>query len=126
MWQAACRTVVIWFFLSFFFQAEDGIRDTSVTGVQTCALPIWLLLGCRMGERSGTATAAAAAAAAPPPAFAPNAFIRVGTDGRVTLIMNQVEMGQGTYTSMPMLLAEELEVGQDQVQLEHAPPDDKL
>src|SRR5437764_14243651 len=25
----------------FFFQAEDGIRDTSVTGVQTCALPIW-------------------------------------------------------------------------------------
>src|SRR5436189_4910289 len=29
--------------LFFFFQAEDGIRDTSVTGVQTCALPIWLL-----------------------------------------------------------------------------------
>ena len=82
-----------------------------------------LLLGCRMGERSGAATAAAAAA---PPAFAPNAFIRIGSDGRVTLIMNQVEMGQGTYTSMPMLLAEELEVGLDQVQLEHAPPNDKL
>src|SRR5204862_2463113 len=82
-----------------------------------------LLLGCRMGERSGTATAAAAP---PPLAFAPNAFIRIGSDGRVTLIMNQVEMGQGTYTSMPMLLAEELEVGLDQVQLEHAPPDDKL
>ncbi|HWC73536.1 MAG TPA: molybdopterin cofactor-binding domain-containing protein, partial [Gemmatimonadales bacterium] len=61
-----------------------------------------------------------------PPIFAPNAFIRIGKDGRVTLIMNQVEMGQGTYTSMPMLLAEELEVGLDQVQLEHAPPDDKL
>jgi len=58
--------------------------------------------------------------------FAPNAFIRIGTDGRITLIMNQVEMGQGTYTSMPMLLAEELEVGLEQVQLEHAPPDDKL
>jgi len=82
-----------------------------------------LLLGCRVGDRSGTATAAAAA---PPPAFAPNAFIRIGTDGRVTLVMNQVEMGQGTYTSMPMLIAEELEVGLDQVQLEHAPPDDKL
>jgi isoquinoline 1-oxidoreductase subunit beta len=68
----------------------------------------------------------AAAAKAMPPAFAPNAFIRIGRDGRVTLIMNQVEMGQGTYTSMPMLLAEELEVGLDQVQLEHAPPDDKL
>ena len=68
----------------------------------------------------------AASAKAMPPAFAPNAFIRIGRDGRVTLIMNQVEMGQGTYTSMPMLLAEELEVGLDQVQLEHAPPDEKL
>jgi len=82
-----------------------------------------LLLGCQMGERSG---AAAAAAAASPPDFAPNGFIRIGSDGQVTLIMNQVEMGQGTYTSMPMLLAEELEVGLDQVQLEHAPPNDKL
>src|SRR5216117_3794051 len=82
-----------------------------------------LLLGCRVGDRSGTATAATAP---PPLAFAPNAFIRIGSDGRVTLIMNQVEMGQGTYTSMPMLLAEELEVGLDQVQLEHAPPNDKL
>jgi CO/xanthine dehydrogenase Mo-binding subunit len=42
------------------------------------------------------------------------------------MIMGQVEMGQGAYTSMPMLLAEELEVGLDQVQLQHAPPDDKL
>ena len=58
--------------------------------------------------------------------FVPNAFIRIGTDGRVTLIMPQVEMGQGTYTSMPMLIAEELEVGLDQIQLEHALPDDRL
>src|SRR2546427_9598210 len=56
-----------------------------------------------LGERSRAATAATAV---PPPAFAPNAFIRIGTDGRITLIMNQVEMGQGMYTSMPMLLAD--------------------
>src|SRR2546425_6787381 len=56
--------------------------------------------------------------------FAPNAFVRIDRDGRVTLIMHKVEMGQGTYTSMPMLLAEELEVDLAQVQLEHAPPDD--
>src|SRR5438552_5777319 len=31
---------VLWYFFSFFFQAEDGIRDDLVTGVQTCALPI--------------------------------------------------------------------------------------
>src|SRR2546426_11971325 len=57
-------------------------------------------------------------------AFKPNGFIRIDRDGRVTLIMHKVEMGQGTYTSMPMLLAEELEVDLSQVQLEHAPPDD--
>src|SRR5437762_5801460 len=33
---------LIYLLLGFFFQAEDGIRDTSVTGVQTCALPIWI------------------------------------------------------------------------------------
>src|SRR5256885_2666558 len=58
--------------------------------------------------------------------FAPNAFIRIDRDGRVTLIMHKVEMGQGTYTSMPMLLAEELEVDLAQVRLEHAPADDAL
>src|SRR5881398_3672499 len=64
--------------------------------------------------------------APPPSAFEPNAFIRIDRDGRVTLIMHKVEMGQGTYTAMPMLLAEELEVDLSQVRLEHAPPDDAL
>jgi len=58
--------------------------------------------------------------------FVPNAFIRIGRDGKIALIMPQVEMGQGTYTSMSMLIAEELEVGLDQIGYEHAPPDDKL
>ena len=58
--------------------------------------------------------------------FAPNAFIRIGSDGRVVLVMPYVEMGQGTYTSIPMLIAEELGVGLDQVSLEHAPPNPKL
>jgi isoquinoline 1-oxidoreductase beta subunit len=58
--------------------------------------------------------------------FAPNAFIRIETDGQVVLIMPYVEMGQGTYTSIPMLIAEELEVDLSQVRLEHAPPDEKL
>jgi isoquinoline 1-oxidoreductase beta subunit len=59
-------------------------------------------------------------------AFVPNAFIRIGTDGSIILTMPYVEMGQGTYTAIPMLIAEELEVGLDQIQLEHAPPDAKL
>ena len=60
-----------------------------------------------------------------PSAFVPNAFIRIGSDGSVTLTMPYVEMGQGTYTSIPMLIAEELEVALSQVRLEHAPPDEK-
>lgn len=58
--------------------------------------------------------------------FAPNAFIHIGSDGRIVLTMPYVEMGQGTYTSIPMLVAEELEVELNQVQLEHAPPNEKL
>lgn len=58
--------------------------------------------------------------------FAPNAFIRIGRDGQVILTMPYVEMGQGTYTSIPMLIAEELEVNLNQVRLEHAPPNEKL
>ncbi|MFB6458645.1 xanthine dehydrogenase family protein molybdopterin-binding subunit [Bradyrhizobium tunisiense] len=58
--------------------------------------------------------------------FEPNAFIRIGRDGQVVLTMPYVEMGQGTYTSIPMLIAEELEVGLGQVRLEHAPPNEKL
>src|SRR5690348_17514963 len=38
-----CPCCTIGRLVSFFFQAEDGIRDGRVTGVQTCALPIWLL-----------------------------------------------------------------------------------
>ena len=41
-----------WFLQSFFFQAEDGIRDTSVTGVQTCALPIFHMFFCLGTEGS--------------------------------------------------------------------------
>ena len=59
-------------------------------------------------------------------AFAPNAFIRITADGQIVLTMPYVEMGQGTYTSIPMLIAEELEVDLKQVRLEHAPPDEKL
>jgi isoquinoline 1-oxidoreductase beta subunit len=66
------------------------------------------------------------AAVADASGFAPNAFVRIDRDGRVTLIVCQVEMGQGTYSSMPMLIAEELEVDLAQVHVEHAPPDDKL
>jgi isoquinoline 1-oxidoreductase beta subunit len=58
--------------------------------------------------------------------FAPNGFIRIGQDGRVAVIVPQVEMGQGTFTSFPMLVAEELEVDLSQVEVEQAPPSEAL
>jgi isoquinoline 1-oxidoreductase beta subunit len=63
---------------------------------------------------------------AQPASFAPNAFIRIDRGGAVTLIMGNAECGQGIWTSSAMLLAEELEVGLDQVQLEAAPPNEAL
>src|SRR4030095_4030775 len=82
-----------------------------------------LLIGFATDPSVGATQAAKSVAS---PAFAPNAFIRIGGDGKVVLIMPYVEMGQGTYTSIPMLIAEELEVDLKQVQLEHAPPNEKL
>ncbi len=77
-----------------------------------------LLLGFRL-----TQTTAADAAAG---VFAPDGFIRIAADGTVTMIMPQVEMGQGTYTAIPMILAEELDAAWASVRLEHAPPNDAL
>jgi len=58
--------------------------------------------------------------------FAPNALIRIDEAGHITLVMPQVEMGQGVYTAIAMILAEELDADIAQVTLEHAPPNDKL
>ncbi|KYK45618.1 aldehyde dehydrogenase [Bradyrhizobium liaoningense] len=58
--------------------------------------------------------------------FAPNAFIRIDETGHTVLIMPQVEMGQGTYTSISAVLAEELDADWSKVEVQHAPPDDKL
>lgn len=77
-----------------------------------------LLLGFRVP--------AAGAAAEAKGVFAPNAFIRIDRQGTITLIMPQVEMGQGVYTAIAMILAEELDAAFEQVRLEHAPPSDKL
>ncbi|HEX9079583.1 MAG TPA: xanthine dehydrogenase family protein molybdopterin-binding subunit [Desulfuromonadaceae bacterium] len=64
---------------------------------------------------------ARAAAAAQGTVFAPNAFLRVGSDGSITVIVNKSEMGQGVYTSLPMLLAEELECDWRRVRVQASP-----
>src|SRR5438477_6193335 len=89
----------------------------------SAALGGGLLIGFNAGRSISAAGAAEKAAGEP---FTPNAFIRIDPNGQVTLTMPYVEMAQGTYTSNPMLIAEELEVDLKQVRLEHAPPNEKL
>jgi isoquinoline 1-oxidoreductase subunit beta len=62
-------------------------------------------------------------APASPSTFAPNAFLRIGSDDSITVIVNKSEMGQGVYTSLPMLVAEELEADWSKVRVESAPVD---
>jgi isoquinoline 1-oxidoreductase beta subunit len=63
----------------------------------------------------------AAPKAAQPPPLSPNAFVRVGTDESVTVVLAHSEMGQGIWTGLAMLIAEELECDWSKVRSEHAP-----
>jgi len=81
-----------------------------------------LLIGWRFVPRARASDSHDASAAG----FAPNAFVRIDPAGTITLIMSHTEFGQGIYTSASMLIAEELEVGLDQITLEAAPPNRAL
>ncbi|SMF98363.1 xanthine dehydrogenase family protein molybdopterin-binding subunit [Burkholderia singularis] len=89
-----------------------------------------LLLGFSMPAAGGDARRSViggdAAEPAQPGVFAPNAFVQIDRAGKITLVMPKVEMGQGVYTSLPMLIAEELEAPLSSVTLDHAPPNEKL
>jgi isoquinoline 1-oxidoreductase beta subunit len=82
-----------------------------------------LLLAVSLPEslaQSGPGRTIGASAKAP---FQPNAFIRIGTDNTVTVLVKHLEMGQGTYTGLPTLVAEELDADWSQVRAEGAPAD---
>lgn len=64
---------------------------------------------------------AARAADAKPQVYAPNAFLRVAPDNSVTVMVNRLEFGQGVHTSLPMLIADELDADWAQVHAELAP-----
>jgi len=75
----------------------------------------------------GGSTRRAFAGGAPLPgaAFTPNAFLRVGSDNSVTVIAKHVEMGQGAYTGIATIVAEELDADWATVRVESAPADAK-
>ncbi|WP_166363153.1 xanthine dehydrogenase family protein molybdopterin-binding subunit [Pseudomonas akapageensis] len=55
--------------------------------------------------------------------FSPNAFLRVGSDNSVTVLLAHSEMGQGIWTGLAMLIAEELDADWSKIRVEHAPAD---
>jgi isoquinoline 1-oxidoreductase beta subunit len=95
-----------------FFQGTGLLLGFAMTGART--EPVFAARASQVTENEVTGT------------FAPNGFIRINPTGVVTLIIPMIEMGQGVYTSLSMLLAEELEVKLDQIQVQHAPPNDAL
>jgi isoquinoline 1-oxidoreductase subunit beta len=85
-------------------QRRDFLQVTGTIGAG-------LVIGFRIPNRRGVAP------------FAPNAWLRIGTDDRVLVIVDRSEMGQGVTTSLPMLLAEELEADWTKIRFEFAPAD---
>ena len=86
-------------------------------------LTLGFYLPAGFAQTGGPAKAIANAAAAP---FAPNAFVRIGSDGTVTVIAKHIEMGQGAHTGLATLLAEELDADWSRVVVQGAPADAKL
>lgn len=76
----------------------------------------FVIPGARRFALAAPAEAAAAAAG-----FAPNAFLRIGNDDSVTVLIAHSEMGQGIWTGLSMLVAEELDADWSKIRVEHAP-----
>jgi len=83
-----------------------------------------LTLGLALPAFAAKAGAAAAAQAAAAP-FEPTPFLRIGADNTVTVLSKHLEMGQGTYTGLATIVAEELDAAWPQVKVEGAPADAK-
>ncbi|MEO7008819.1 MAG: xanthine dehydrogenase family protein molybdopterin-binding subunit [Caldimonas sp.] len=99
-------------------QRESGVTRRSF--LQTSALASGgLLLGVALPGATGDAAAAGTL-------YTPNAWVHIADDNTITLISARSEMGQGVYTSMPMLIAEELNVDVRKVRVAIAPPNAKV
>ena len=96
---------------------RDFVRVTAAAGVGLTLA--FYLPGCGPSERDG------AAAAAGDGSFEPNAFLRIDTDGSVTVVSKHLEMGQGSYTGLATIVAEELDADWSRVRVLGAPADAK-
>lgn len=84
---------------------------------------LWAMSSASPSQQNAGPGQAGKASANTPVPFEPNAFIRIGTDSTVTVISKHLEMGQGAYTGLATLVAEELDADWAQVRVEAAPAD---
>ncbi len=96
------------------------LKATAATGAGL-TLGIWT--GAAVGQGSGPGKTIGSATTG---MFEPNAFLTIGRDNVVTVLVKHLEMGQGTYTGLPTLVAEELDAAWSQVRAVGAPADAKL
>ncbi|NJD36218.1 MAG: xanthine dehydrogenase family protein molybdopterin-binding subunit [Betaproteobacteria bacterium] len=96
-------------------QIENVSRRSFLQGVAGLTLSF-----CLPALAAPAAAGKTAAAVVP---FEPNAFLRIGSDNSVTVIAKHLEMGQGTYTGLGTILAEELDAAWKTVRIEGAPAD---
>ena len=85
-----------------------------------------LVIGVALPAGFGRALAQAPTAPPPPPPVDPNAFVHVGADDTVTVLIKHIEMGQGPMTGLSTLVAEELDADWAQMRAEHAPANQRL
>jgi isoquinoline 1-oxidoreductase subunit beta len=102
---------------------QRSTRRTFLKNAGTVAAA--LTIGFEWPGSARRALAAGAAAPLPGGTFTPNAFLRIGSDNSVTVIAKHVEMGQGAYTGIATVAAEELDADWSMVRVESAPADAK-
>jgi isoquinoline 1-oxidoreductase beta subunit len=102
--------------------SSEGIANASRRDVLKAGAALTIAV---MVSRSAVVEAAASGAgkAIAAAQFAPNDFIRVSSDDVVTIVSKHLEMGQGIYTGLSTLVAEELDASWDQLRIEPAPAD---
>lgn len=95
------------------------LKSTAAAGA---GLSLGIYFGDALAQMSGPGKTVGDAAAG---TFEPNAFLRIGKNNTVTVVVKHLEMGQGVYTGLPTLIADELDAAWSQVRVEGAPADAK-
>src|SRR6185503_6006209 len=92
-------------------------RRTAVQSMAGLVIGFYLPRGLRVASEAPTTAA---------PLFAPNAFVRISTDNTVTVLIKHIEFGQGPFTGLATLVAEEMDADWSQMRAQHAPSNPEL